>query len=230
MKKLIIILIAISFLLLSCAPAQAAPTEIPATEAPAATEEPLPESSKITFYFKLNYVPENWVENYSEKELATFYPIDNVWGSKVLAPVYTYKGPLFPIQIDDVQNKTGNCFIKSYYNTNEIGDQQLVVQPNCKNPSSEESAIISVRLPNCERDVFKNLTCKLLSDFGTLKYTLNKEQDEFRFQFAGSWDLSFESAMNTSLSLLGFTPPTEKFYKNTIPDKIYTIYKNPGGE
>ena len=106
----------------------------------------------------------------------------------------------------------------------------MAVRPVCRIPNLEESATMSVRLPNCSRDISKKLTCKYDGSFGSLQYSLNEDQDIFKFQYSGAWDLMFEDAMNTSLALLGFTVPTDEFYQSVNADKtnkIYTIYKNP---
>lgn len=219
------ILLTLTLLVIACAPAtNPYPPEIPATEEPASTEVPLPEVAKITFVYEYNYVPESWVKNYAKKEVVTFYSSQNEWESRFLSPIFIDKGPLFPIQLDYINNKSGQCPIDSYFQRNEQG-QQFEVKPLCRNFDPEETAIASVRIPNCDRDASKKLICTYPSDFGVLKYTLNEAQDTFEYQYLGSWDLSFESAINSSLTHLGFNLPGEEFYRSSVENEIYTLKK-----
>lgn len=218
-------MLALALVLIACAPAQAPSAEIPATEPPADTEELLPEVTRITFVYEYNYVPENWVKNKIAQETINFYPSDNQWTAQTLTPVFQYMGPLFIIQLDGFENKVGSCAVYMDPLTNTDVSQQLTAKPNCHTPNLEETVYASVRLPNCGRDSNLKLTCRYPGVFGVLQYTLNKNQDVFEFQYSGSWDLSFEYAMNTSLELLGFTSPSAEFYRSTEPNKIYTIKK-----
>jgi hypothetical protein len=231
LKKLLIVLTVLLILLSACAAAQPPvqteipATERPATESPAVIENSLPEVTRINFDFQYNYVPKNWVQNYKESETISFYPRGEEWGTSALSPVFVYHGPLFPIEVDGFENKNGNCEINAIVKTLENMDQTISAKPLCRVPSSEEIAFAIVRLPNCDRDVYLNLTCTFNGQFEILQYTLNAKQDRFTYQHSGDWDLSFEGAMNTSLTILGFEPPSAEFLQSTIPGKTYTITK-----
>ncbi len=208
------------------APAQApAQPEIPATDVPAATHESLPEVTRINFIFVYNFVPKNWVQNYKESETISFYPRGDEWGTSELSPVFVYHGPLFPIEFDGYENKIGNCEINSYQIPMDNNDTTVSAKPLCRVPSSEETVFATFRLPNCDRDIFLNLTCTFNGQFEILQYTLNAKQDRFTYQHSGDWDLSFEGPMNTSLTILGFVPPSPEFLQSTEAGEIYTVTK-----
>ena len=130
MKKLLIVVISLAMWLSACAPASAPETEIiPTTSAPVVTEAPvsLPEVTRVKFVYEYNYVPVSWVQNYMEEEIVSFYSRGTEWSTKSLTPVFTYHGPLFPIDIDYLINKVGDCGIDTYRNTLDNKDQSMSV-------------------------------------------------------------------------------------------------------
>ena len=201
------------------------PTEAPAVSEPESTSTPRrPEITKITFVYDYGYVPKNWIEHYVLQETVRFTSNSSGWNRVPLTPITINKGPLFLITIDYPTNKTGNCVINSYFN-DTAQRTVLEVQPVCHIPYSEETVQVNFRLANCNLSDQQTLLCSTTGTFGTLQYTLNAHQNIFEYQYSGQWDLNYESAINDTLNILGFTPPTTEFYRNLKPGEITTIQK-----